>query len=194
MTVVNMLVEGLLDEAVALRLIKYTQHEPGVCYGKKGYGYIKDKISGFNQSAISVSCLALVDFMDTKFTCPSEVITQWLPHRHHNMIFRMVVRELESWLLADHENLAAFLHTNPERFPTDPEKSTDPKRELVNIARHSLSSSVRFAIVPAMKSTAQVGKLYQSEMTKFIQLHWNISQAQKRSPSLERCIMRLSEI
>ncbi len=194
MTVVNMLVEGLLDEAVAIRLIEYTRHVPGVCYGKRGYGYVKEKILGFNQTAHSVCYLALADFMDTKLNCPSEVISQWLPHRHPNMIFRLVVRELESWLLADHDNLAAFLHINSILVPDDPESIADPKRTIVNLARRSRSSAIRSALVPEDNSTAQVGKLYQSLMADFIQTHWNPSQARQRSPSLARCISRLSEL
>lgn len=194
MAIVNMLVEGELDEVVARRLIEYVQHEPGVCYGKSGYGDIKKKIRNFNQAAPYAFYLCLVDFMDTKFTCPSEVISDWLPHRHPNMVFRAVVRELESWLLADHENLARFLHISPVLVPLEPEAVSDPKREMVNLARRSRSSSIRSALVPEAKSTAIVGKLYSSSMSNFILNHWNISQAQQRAPSLDRCIFRLKEL
>ena len=194
MAIVNMLVEGELDEVVARRLIQFTQHDCGDCYGKKGYGYIKDKIRNFNQAAPSACYLCLVDFMDTKFTCPSEAISDWLPHRHPNMIFRAVVRELESWLLADHENLAKFLYISSVLIPLEPEAVSDPKQEMVNLARRSRSSSVRSSLVPEAKSTAMVGKLYQSSMNNFILNHWDISQAQQRAPSLERCIFRLREL
>ena len=194
MAVVNMLVEGLLDEAAAIRIIRHAQHEPGVCYGKKGCGYIKDRIQGFNRTAHSACYLSLVDFMDTRLTCPSEVISHWLPHRHPNMIFRLAVRELESWLLADQNNLADFLHVNPTLFPAEPEQLSDPKRELINLARRSRSSSLRSELVPEINSTAQVGRLYQSKMLDFIQLRWDISLAREKSPSLDRCIARLSEL
>ncbi len=189
-----MLVEGELDEVVARRLIKYVHHEPGVCYGKSSYGYIKNKIRNFNQAAPYAFYFCLVDFVDTKFTCPSEAISDWLPHRHPNMIFRAVVQELESWLLADHENLARFLHISSVLVPLEPEAVSDPKHEMVNLARRSRSSSIRAALVPEAKSTAIVGKLYSSSMSNFILNHWDISQAQKRAPSLERCIFRLREL
>ncbi len=194
MAIVNMLVEGPLDEVVARRLIEYVQHEPGVCYGKSGYNDIKKRISSFNQAAPYAFYFCLVDFMDTKFDCPSEVISDWLPNRHPNMIFRAVVQELESWFLADHENLAKFLHISSARVPLNPEAVSDPKRELVNLARRSRSSLIRSAIVPEVKSTAQVGKLYSSSMSDFILNHWDISQARQRAPSLDRCIFRLGEL
>lgn len=194
MTLVNMLVEGLLDEAVAIEIIKFTHHQPGVCYGKKGFGYIKEKIQGFNKGSNSSSCLALVDFMDTRLDCPAEVVSQWLPYRRPTMLFRVVVRELESWLLADHDNLAKYLHVHPRYLPPNPENLDDPKRELINIARHSQSNAIKSAIVPEPNSTAQVGRLYPSEMTNFIRSQWDISLARQRSPSLDRCITRLSEI
>ena len=194
MTVVNLLVEGQLDEVVARRILDYTGHISGVCYGKNGYGYIKEKIQGFNNASKVVCCFALVDFMDTKLDCPLDVISQWLPHRNPNMIFRVVVRELESWLLADHVNLANYLRINSDSIPSDPEIVFDPKRELINLARRSQSSSIRSSLVPEPNSTAQVGKLYQSEMTKFIQTKWDIASARQRSKSLERCIVRLTEL
>ena len=110
------------------------------------------------------------------------------------MIFRAVVRELESWLLADHENLANFLHVSSVLVPLEPEAVSDPKREMVNLARRSRSSSVRSSLVPEARSTAIVGKLYSSSMSNFILNHWDISQAQQRAPSLERCIFRLREL
>ena len=192
MALVNMLVEGTLDEEVARRILSHTQHTPGVCYGKRGYGYIKEKLPGFNQAAQSVCYLALVDFMDTGHNCPSEAVAQWLPNPRPRMIFRLVVRELESWLLADRDGLATFLHIRTAAISSNPEQLTDPKREIVNLARRSRSSAIRSAFVPENGSTAQVGRLYQSSMLDFIQTQWNISQARTAAPSLDRCILRLS--
>lgn len=53
----NALVEGSLDEAVARRLIRDTGHQFGVCYGKRGIGYVRQKIQGFNKAAISMPIL-----------------------------------------------------------------------------------------------------------------------------------------
>ena len=118
---INVLVEGIIDEAVARRLINETGHQPGVCYGKKGVSYIHQKIRGFNKSAASMPILTLVDFMDTGLKCPPEVTSSWLPHRCANMLCRIVVREIESWILADRNNLSTYLRVASNRVPLDPE-------------------------------------------------------------------------
>jgi hypothetical protein len=192
--VINILVEGVIDEAVANRLLDATEHTPGVCYGKQGCGYIKKKIQGFNRAAKNIYILALLDFMDTKLSCPPEVISKWAPHLEPKMIFRIVVRELESWLLADRHNLSNFLKVNVSLVPLDPESITDPKRALINLARHSKSARIRSAFVPEANSTAQVGKLYTSEIISFIEKSWDVQAARHLAPSLDRCLKRLEEL
>jgi len=194
MTVVNLLVEGEIDEVVANKIVCELGHQVGTCYGKKGSVYIKNKIADFNKSAQNICYLVLVDFMDTGYDCPPEVISNWLPHKNNLMIFRTVVREIESWILADRKNIAKFLNVNLEKIPTHPESENDPKQKLVNIARNSRSSKIRSSLVPEQNSTAQVGKLYTSEIKRFVSEFWDIKAARKNSPSLDKCFKRLKEI
>lgn len=191
MSVINPLVEGEMDEAAAFKLINAAGHSPGVCYGKKGSGYIKTKIQGFNRSARSTCYLTLVDLMDTEFSCPPEVLAGWVPHLDPNMLFRVVVRELESWLLADRQNIADFLSVSLIRIPENPEEIQDPKQELVNIARRSRNPRVRRSLVPDSGSTALVGKLYVSEMNTFINSLWDPQIARRIAPSLDSCLSKL---
>lgn len=194
MAIIHALVEGNLDEAAAFKIIKVSGHTPGTCYGKRGSGYIRSKIQSFNQTARSTYYLALVDFMDTRLSCPPEVITSWLPNRQSKMLFSVVVREIESWLLADRDNLAEFLKIRIDRIPANPEQVYDPKLELINLARRSISPRVRSALVPEIGSTAQVGKLYDSEMRIFIDTLWDIKSARTCAPSLDRCLRRLESL
>lgn len=199
MAIIHPLVEGNLDEAVAFKIIKATGHTSGTCYGRKGIGYIKNKIQGFNQTARSIYYLTLVDFMDTqvinpRLSCPPEVVTSWLPHRQPKMIFRVIVREIESWLLADRSNLAKFLKVNAGKIPANPEQVPDPKLKLINLARRSRSSQIRSALVPETGSTAQVGRLYDSEMKIFINTLWDIGKARSHAPSLDKCLKRLESL
>jgi len=193
MAVINFLVEGLIDEAVAIKLTLLVGHEPGDCYGRRGFGYIKKKIGAFNLSAQGSSYLALVDFMDTSLDCSPQVISQWLPNRNSGMIFRVVVREVESWLLADTESIAEFLHVRKSAIPTNVENLVDPKQALINIARKSRKKEVRESLAPANNTTAQEGILYNDEMTRFVKEFWDAGKASINSPSLEKCIVRLSE-
>jgi hypothetical protein len=183
-----------MDEAAANRLIEAAGHTPGTCYGKKGFPYIQNKVRSFNQTSIKTNYLVLVDFMDTGLACPAEVVAQWLPHRRPSLLFRVVVRELESWLLADRENLASFLRVSAAKIPSDPEQLPDPKLTLVNIARFSRSKGIREALVPEAGSTARIGKLYTSEMSRFIEADWDITNARKSSESLNKCCIHLEGI
>jgi hypothetical protein len=194
MSIINTLVEGDLDEAAAVKLVRDTHHVPGVCYGKRGWGYIRNKIQGFNQAARALHCLTLVNFMDTGLPCPAEVVEQWLPHRQPRMLFRVVVQELESWLIADRGNLADFLSVDVAFVPMGPEQLEDPKQELINIARHSRRKQIRSAVVPEAGSTAQVGKLYVSEMMRFIETRWDIQIARTNAPSLNQCLLALEAL
>jgi hypothetical protein len=194
MSVINPIVEGEMDEAAAFKLINASGHLPGVCYGKKGCGYIKSKIQGFNRAARSTCYLTLIDLMDTDLSCAPEVLARWVPHLHPNMLFRVVVPELESWLLADRRNIADFLNVSLVRIPANPEEIQDPKRELVNIARRSSNARVRRSLVPDSGSTAQVGKLYVSEMNIFINMRWDPQIARRISPSLDSCLSKLESM
>lgn len=194
MAIIHALVEGNLDEAVAFKIIRATGHTPGICYGKKGSGYIKAKVQSFNLTAQSIYYLALIDFMDTRLSCPPEVVTSWLPHRRPKMLFRVVVREIETWLLADRDNLANYLKINVDRIPSKPEQVSDPKLELIKLARRSRSPRIQSTLVPESGSTAQVGKLYDAEMRIFINTLWDIRAARRYAPSLDGCLRRLESL
>jgi len=195
MIVVNKLVEGSLDDALATKLIHSVGLIPGDSYGRKGYSYIKDKVRAFNKSAKEeFYLLTMVDFMDSKLNCPPEVLMELLPHPSPNMVFRVVVRELESWLIADRKNLAKFLKIKLNQIPYNPESIDDPKRTLVNLARKSSNTKIRSALVPETGSSAQVGKLYGSVMADFIQKFWDLESAKRNAPSLEGCLTRLGQL
>lgn len=194
MTVVNALVEGVLDEAAAIRIIEASGHVVGTIYGKKGCGYIRKNISSFNKAAQGAHYLALLDLMDTRISCPPQVVVQWLPNRSPGMLFRIVVRELESWLLADRSNLSKFLSVHLSKLPHNPEKVPDPKLTIVNLARKSRIKRIREGLVPEPNSTAQVGKLYVSEMRLFITKYWDLKMSRTNAPSLDACLRSLEAL
>lgn len=193
MAIINFIVEGRIDKAVAVKLVSLTGHQTGDCFGEAGFGYIQKKIGAFNRSAQGSHYLALVDLMDTRFPCPSEVVAQWLPNRNLGMMFRVVVREIESWLLADSESIAEFLQVRKSTIPIEVESLNDPKQTLINIARKSRKRDVRETLVPADGTTAREGILYNDEMTRFVRENWNAEKARINSRSLDKCIIRLNE-
>lgn len=193
--IVDALVEGTLGEAVAARLINYCRHQFGVAYGKRGWQYLRDKVAGFNVRArYGNPILMLVDFMDTGLNCPPEVPAIWLPKRCNKMLLRTVVREIESWLLADGEGMARFLGISAALIPRNPENLDDPKQTLVNLARRSRKRALRDAILPQPNVSSVVGPGYNAALEEFVAQYWNVEAALQRAPSLTRCVTRLGEL
>jgi len=102
------------------------------------------------------------------------------------MVFRLAVREVEAWLLADAHALSRFLRIPEGRVPADPDAEKDPTLTLVNLARQSTSPRIRQAIVPARGDRVQVGKLYEATIIEFAENHWSLERASQRSRSLAR--------
>ena len=97
---VSAAVEGSLDEAVIDRLIRHVGHEPGTVYGKNGKPFLRDRIGGYNNAAHHTPWVVLID-LDTEAECAPLVRKAWLQNPAPRMCFRVVVRAIEAWLMAD---------------------------------------------------------------------------------------------
>lgn len=191
---IDTLVEGLLDEAVAHRLLRECGHTPGVSFGKNGVDYLIAKAPGFAvRATYGDPLLALVDLMDTQQPCPPAVLAALLPQPAPRFWLRVVVREIESWLLADREGLAGWLGIAPALLPDQPEALADPKRELINLARRSRRRAIREALVPQPGVSASQGPEYALKLAEFVADIWQPQVARRHAPSLERCLVRLSQ-
>ena len=180
-------VEDLLGEVFAQELLKGfgRKFTVGNCLGHKGFGYLKKNVGAFNKSAKGIPILVLTDLDRGK--CAPLLIAEWLPNpKHNNLIFRVAVREIESWLLADRDNVAKFLGVSLSDLPLNPDEILDPKKLVINIAKKSRKRNVRKAIVPARKSTAKIGPDYNGMLSFFVQSDWSLNNAIKFSPSLSR--------
>ena len=118
----NLAIEDELSEAVLRRIIEHTGrgYAIGTAYGRSGFGYLKSTIGGWNRAAAGVPFVLLTDLDD--FECPMALIEDWLAvPRSANLIFRVAVREVEAWLLADHTNFSRFLGVQETALPNDVE-------------------------------------------------------------------------
>jgi hypothetical protein len=194
MTTVNMLVEGPMDEAAAQRLLRFVGFDSGVAWGKKGCDYLKRNITKFSRAAHYNPLLVLLDFADTGEACPPAAVSKLVLSPPSIMVLRLVVPELESWLLADRTNIAKALSVSGDLIPIYPETLTDPKQELINIARRSRSRRVRDGIVPVQGSTANVGPEYVGSMLQFIDSQWDVEAACQFAPSLDGAVKHLRRL
>ncbi|MBS0017641.1 MAG: hypothetical protein KFF72_15055 [Arthrospira sp. SH-MAG29] len=187
---INLACEDILSEAVLKKMIQHSQRPflIGHCFHKNGYGYLKKNLCGFNNAAKGMAYLVLTDL--DKSECPLAIINEWLKSqpKHPNLLFRVAVKEVESWLLADREGFAKFLGISPNLITTDVDDLDDPKQYLINLCRRCRKKALKDAIVPPAESTAKVGKDYNNPLIKFVQESWAIEGAKVNSPSLRRAM------
>ena len=84
------------------------------------------------------------------------------------MLFRVAVREIEAWLMADSEGLAQFLGVRRGRIHNDPESIADAKRTIVELGRLSRKREIREDLVPRPGSGRIVGPRYSSRLAEFV--------------------------
>lgn len=192
---VNLAVEDAVSEAVLRKALSHTGrgYAVGTVYGKGGFGYLRRTIDGWNRAAAGIPFIVLTD-LDNHYRCPAELISDWLAvPLHENLLFRIAVREVESWILADKKNLAGFLSVPVTTIPDDVELLADPKTVLIGIARKSSARAVRDRIVPRQGSTATVGPDYNGCLIEFVRSNWSPTNAAAHAPSLARALARFAE-
>ncbi|MCS7168176.1 MAG: hypothetical protein RMI91_03400 [Gemmatales bacterium] len=64
--------------------------------------------------------------LDRDASCAPALRKRYLAQLAPYLCFRVAVRAIEAWLLADAPNLARFLHVCPNLIPPDPESLSDP--------------------------------------------------------------------
>ena len=189
-------VEGELDAAVVRRLsgvVEGIEIDYNRIFIKNSKNAVLRNLEKFNRAAEKFPWFVLVD-LDREECAPS-LIRKHLPGRSRHMCFRVAVRAVEAWLMADREGIAGFLGVSKRAVPAEPEKVLDPKMILVNLARRSRKRDIREALVPDPDTGARVGPLYVPRLKEFIADVWNVREACKNSPSLEgalRCLRAIS--
>jgi hypothetical protein len=186
-------VEGLTDEAVARRLILHVGAEAGPVYGRNGKPHLKERIAGYNNAAQHAPWFVLVD-LDRDADCAPTFRSSWVPTPARSLCFRVAVRSLEAWLIADAEALAEFLGVASSRVPRHPERLDSPKLELVNLANHSRRAAIRKDMTPRPGSGRPVGPAYSSRIIEFASKSWRPEVARMRSDSLARAIASLARL
>lgn len=188
---INLVFEDELSEYVLRKLLDCfgDKYQSGFSYNSRGFGYIRNNINGFNQACVAVPFLVLTDLDNNP--CPVQLIRDWFNHpMHPNMIFRIAVREVEAWILADVEGYSTFTGVSRVNFPDNPENELDPKRTLINLTRRSRKRRIREDIVP-INDNAQIGPNYNGRLMEFVFRYWEINRAIPRSESLRRAYEKL---
>jgi len=197
--ILDLLLEGFLEESVAIRIFKHCGHSVGNVYGKKGCDYLHKKLVSFYHVALKgYPIFVLTDLIDTGCPCPSEAIIKItdgaIKVSSSFFTLRFAVYELESWILADRKGIAKYLGVPKSKIPSQPDLLINPKLQLVNIARKSKKKIIRDRLVPTVNHAGIVGQDYKACMEEFILKHWDIYSAAEESNSLARCLYKLSSL
>jgi hypothetical protein len=135
--------------------------------------------------------------LDQDFDCARALVTDWIPEPSMYMRFRVVVREIEAWLLADHERFTNFFAVPASAVPDLPDELPDPKLTLLAAVARSRRKSIRVDMLPRPGSGRQVGAAYTSRLIEFASdsdRGWRPDVAAARSPSLSSCLTRLDSL
>ena len=138
--------EDELSETVGRRLLDEVKAtcEVNLTFRRGGYGYLKSRLDNFCQIARRQPVLLITD-LDAG-TCAPDLIEEWSEGKElpEWLLFRVAVREVESWLLADHRAIKALFGSKIVRLPEQPDALNDPKETLLKLAK---KPRVRFAMI-----------------------------------------------
>jgi hypothetical protein len=188
--------EDVLSEAVADRLV---EEEGGwrvaVRLGRRGNGYLRRNLAKFVNISYIFPVFLLTDL--DRCQCPPGLINHWRGNLEfpEKMLFRIAVREVEAWLLADREGFARFSGVPLHRIPEEPELLDNPKEALLRLVRRYGKRPVKTDILPPEgRSTARVGPAYNQVLCSFVQQSWSSQRAREVSKSLRRAQGRIHEL
>jgi hypothetical protein len=183
--------EDDLSESVGTCLIKKFVSESIhiTPLGKKGNGYLRRKLPNFLEISLHKPVLLITDLDREK--CAPSLKKKWATRKvPKNLLFRVAVREVEAWLLADHVALKKLFGKKVSRFPARPDEVDDPKRTLLKLAEKA-PRVIRNELLAQSGNIAGQGLGYNSCLSDFVATAWSPLRAKERSDSLRRTCERL---
>jgi hypothetical protein len=149
-------------------------------------------IARYRNASHVIPHLVLTDL--DSYECPAGLMADWGAATHFpRLIFRVAVREVESWVIADRQGVASWMQVSLNRLPLYPEELADPKAMMLALGRRSRSRRFRQEFCPAPGSSASQGPLYNERLCQFIRDGWDIAAARRAAPSLDRACARILE-
>ena len=195
MRAVVLATEDALSETVGRRIVDDAGSGLTVSQSlrRDGFGYLRKRLQNFCKLARHVPVLLLTD-LDTK-KCPAALIEEWsrgniIPKQ---LLIRVAVRQVESWLLADRDGMARLLKISVQKLPRDPDALPDAKRSLLQLAQRA-PRSIREDLVAEHGAAAAQGLGYNTLLSDFVRNSWDPSQAELFSNSLARARMRVNKL
>lgn len=195
MTWITLATEDALSEAVASKLIEEHRGRLDIAQRlrRNGFGYLRSRLPNFCEMARHQAVVVITDL--DRQECASSLVSDWFGARQRpeRLLLRVAVREVESWVLADHEAVRGMLQKPKITLPEQPDVLPDPKRFLIDLARRG-PRTMREAIVPEFGAIAAQGLGYNEFLVGVVAQQWNPARAAQRSDSLRRARHRLAQL
>lgn len=163
-----------------------------------GYGSLEKRCPSFlNMAKGGLYTISLAD-LDTR-PCAAALIRQWfsIPDEQpielpKQVVFRVAIREVESWIMADRDAWAEHVEIPADNFSAAPDELPDPKLHLLNVIRKKGRKRYHKEMLPI--GIASIGPGYNDVLCEFVRQHWSPVRAGKNSPSLKRAIKAFRKI
>jgi len=185
--------EDELSEAIVLRLVSEVgqPHDEVLKLRRGGDGYLKSKMGSWRQIAARQVMIVLTDLDRAK--CLVEFRSRWIadgpiPSR---LVFRIAVREVESWALADHDAMRKLIGAKG-KLPINPDTLSNPKQTLLAFGQ-AVPKEIRDDLVKQIDGQLRPGTGYNARLVHWINTSWSPVRAASRSPSLAKARVRIQE-
>ncbi len=197
MTQIYVVTEDALSEAVVEKIVEFIDNnlEIGVRMRNQGSGYLRQKLPQLIKLAESIPVLMLTDL--DRVECAPTLRDQWFAKSSivpKNLLFRVAVREVEAWLLADQEAFSAFARVPAPQVPDRPDELDDPKQTLLNLVRRYAKRDIKDAVLPRPGTKSPEGIAYNPVLIQYAKEIWEPERAAQCSDSLARVMPRLRSL
>ena len=184
--------EDELSETVGIRLLQENGITPFQCLRRGGYGYLRAGMDKWKALAKRQAVVVLTDL--DRLACPVALRTDWFQNEvlPAQLCFRIAVREVEAWFLADHDAMDS-LYGKKFKLPALPESLPDPKLKLLQLAVRA-SRDIKHDLVRIEGEKLLQGLGYNTRLCQLAKTIWDPDRAATRSPSLLQARRRISEL
>lgn len=185
--------EDELSESIGFRLLIEQGITPTQCLRKGGYGYLSSRMSNWIALAKLHPVVLLTDL--DRLACPVALRTAWFENRPlpASLCFRIAVREVEAWLLADPVAIRS-LFGKAVKLPIAPESLLDPKMLLLQLVNAKASRDLKEDMLRVENGSLKQGPGYNARLCDMVCTVWDPARASARAPSLARARDRLAEL
>ncbi len=138
---IGVAVEGDLDQAVVERLLGMVGTTPWPVAVLDGKENLRRRVQAYVNASRYSPWLILTD-LDSDFECASPLRKHWYIPDVDTLCFRVAVREVEAWLIADAERLSRFIKVRSGVIPRDPDAVGEPnEKSWISLSNRAAATS-----------------------------------------------------